>query len=277
MAEVTARATPTGKLFDEDSLSLRQIVDNLGAACKAYAAQNVWVGGAYPFSMPRTGNAVTAFTTGRDYFAHLADAIPTASRVLYIAGWQVNWDAELKPGTRLFDVVLKAAQNNKHLKVYVMPWKHSPPQQTYDGQTQAVLEGINGVVGRACVTVTRATSLADEDAGFFSHHQKLVVIDEKVAYIGGMDLAYGRFDDATYDLRANAAGRTAMNRYNGCIPHLGHVPASQLVNPDLLTGAVDNHPTMWGLWSSNHSETMKQIQGGPTRLRITMRPLMFPP
>jgi phospholipase D1/2 len=50
-----------------------------------------------------------------------------------MAGWQANWDAQLKagPGGRPFDVLLKAAKVNSGLKIYVMPWKHSPPIQTY--------------------------------------------------------------------------------------------------------------------------------------------------
>jgi phospholipase D1/2 len=41
-----------------------------------------------------------------------------------------------------------------------------------------------------------------------------------------MDLCYGRFDDATYTLKADAKGREGMNRYNGCVPHLAKMEAS---------------------------------------------------
>lgn len=30
---------------------------------------------------------------------------------------------------------------------------------------------------------------------FWSHHEKLVVIDQKIAFVGGIDLCYGRWDD----------------------------------------------------------------------------------
>ncbi|MEZ2311777.1 phospholipase D-like domain-containing protein [Paraburkholderia sp. RCC_158] len=262
MADVVARETPTDKLFNDDILSLRQIIDHAGAAYKAFATENVWVGAGQPFSLPRTGNALKAFTTGKAYFSDLASAIQAAAQVVYIAGWQVNWDAELAQGVRLFDVLLKAVKGNPQLKVYVMPWMHSPPVQTYDNQTKSVLEAINEIVGRTCVWVTLAASLADEDRSFFSHHQKLVAIDGKTAYIGGMDLAYGRFDDATYDLKADAENRQALNRYNGCIPHLGHVSKESLIDPDLLTGAVDNHPTLWGLLPSNREDILKKIEAG---------------
>jgi phospholipase D1/2 len=65
MADVVARETPTDKLFNDDVLSLRQIIDHAGAAYKAFATENVWVGVGQPFSLPRTGNALKAFTRGK--------------------------------------------------------------------------------------------------------------------------------------------------------------------------------------------------------------------
>jgi phospholipase D1/2 len=35
---------------------------------------------------------------------------------------------------------------------------------------------------------------------FWSNHQKLVVLDEEVAYVGGIDLCFGRYEDSTYRL-----------------------------------------------------------------------------
>ncbi|WP_310631934.1 phospholipase D-like domain-containing protein [Paraburkholderia sp.] len=253
----------TGSLFDSMSIkTLRQIIDETGKALEANAADNRWVLSDQSFSWPRTGNKVTPFTTGKSYFKDLASALEGAQKSIYIGGWQVNWDAQFGEGVRLFDVLLKAARTSEQLKIYVMPWKHSPPVQTYDRPTVSVLEAINDLVGHKCVKVMLAASLADDDPSFFSHHQKFVVVDEKIAFIGGMDLCYGRFDDETYNLHADAEGRQGLNRYNGCIPHLGHVPADQLVDPDLLTGAYDNHPTFGGYWASNRSEVMKKIEHG---------------
>jgi phospholipase D1/2 len=37
--------------------------------------------------------------------------------------------------------------------------------------------------------------------GIYSHHQKTVVIDQQIAYVGGIDLAYNRYEDIdTYTL-----------------------------------------------------------------------------
>lgn len=34
----------------------------------------------------------------------------------------------------------------------------------------------------------------------WAHHEKLVIIDQSVAFIGGIDLAYGRWDDDEHRL-----------------------------------------------------------------------------
>ncbi len=156
MSDVIAKVPPSGDLFDFMVPSLRQIVDKAGAAYKAYGTENLWQLADQPFSIPRWGNTVTPLTTGAAYFANLVQAIEAATETVYMAGWQVNWDAQLTPGPggRLFDVLLKAVKANSGLKIYVMPWKHSPPVQTYDKQTKVVLEAINHLAGRSCVWVT---------------------------------------------------------------------------------------------------------------------------
>lgn len=35
---------------------------------------------------------------------------------------------------------------------------------------------------------------------YWSHHEKLVVIDQKLGFLGGMDLSFGRYETDNYDL-----------------------------------------------------------------------------
>lgn len=34
----------------------------------------------------------------------------------------------------------------------------------------------------------------------WSHHEKIVIIDQKIAFLGGLDLGYGRMDDKHHHL-----------------------------------------------------------------------------
>lgn len=40
----------------------------------------------------------------------------------------------------------------------------------------------------------------------WSHHEKSVVIDQSIGYLGGLDLCYGRYDNDSYQLREPQRG-----------------------------------------------------------------------
>lgn len=81
---------------------------------------------------------------------------------------------------------------------------------------------INEYIGREAIAVRLHSSNNDEPGyslatkQFFSHHQKCVIIDKKIAFVGGIDLAYGRYSHG-YKLDPNADERKVANRYNPCI------------------------------------------------------------
>ena len=206
-----------------------QIVDCEGKPYRAFATEPLWTL-TRVFAQPTEGNAVKPYFSGKTYFAELIDEFAAAKESIYIAGWQVNWDAQLAPKVRLYDCLLAAARRG--VSIFVMPWDDAAPVQTYDSQTRSVLLGINRLVGQQRVFVTVAKPHADQNTSFYSHHQKQVVIDQRIGFVGGLDLAYGRYDDDSFELRADADGRQGMNRYNGCVPPLGHLGWENLVNPD---------------------------------------------
>ncbi|QLY71043.1 phospholipase [Citrobacter freundii] len=168
------------------------------------------------------GNNVKAFLGGKAYFAELLNAFKEAQKTIYITGWQVNWDAQLAEGVRLVDALLEQVKSKPQLKVYIMPWDCTSPVQTYAKATERVFAALNVDVGWEAFYVR----LAGEQSGiFFSHHQKCVIIDESVAFIGGIDLAYGRYDEYNgqsggYVLKPDAEGRHGLNMYNSCIRYI---------------------------------------------------------
>ena len=206
-----------------------QIVDCEGNPYRALATEPLWTL-TRMFAQPTEGNAVKPYFNGKAYFAELINEFAAAKESIYIAGWQVNWDAQLAPGVRLYDCLLAAAQRG--VRIFIMPWDDAAPVQTYDSQTYKVLLGINRIVRQQRVFVTLAKPHADQNTSFYSHHQKQAVIDQRIGFVGGLDLAYGRYDDDSFELRADADGRHGMNRYNGCVPQLGHLGWENLVNPD---------------------------------------------
>jgi phospholipase D1/2 len=219
--------------------TVHQIVDKDGNPYAATITSNLWVSDPGRFANPTEGNQVQAFVTGKAYFADLIKEIAAAKSQILIAGWQVNWDALLAPGVRLYDALYRAAEKNPALKIYVMPWDDREPVQTYDDQTAAALQVINSRLGRKQVFIRLSPSYCTSNAEYYSHHQKQVVIDSRIAYVGGMDLAYGRYCDEHFTLRADADGRQGLNRYNPCVAQVGDMPRPLCTDPDLLTGTQD--------------------------------------
>lgn len=174
------------------------------------------------FSPSEPGNNVQFFTTGKEYFKAVAAAIEEAKESVFIAGWQVNFDVVLDEKKRLIDCLKKAMNNGS--SVYVMPWL-SPKVgvNTHDFETMLAVFQLNA--GRAGPPKAWAMpAIQQSDMGnlglMFSHHQKLVVIDNQYAFVGGLDLAYGRRDDAHFSVIANSDGRTGNEMYNPCVPSL---------------------------------------------------------
>ncbi|WP_271461325.1 phospholipase D-like domain-containing protein [Pantoea leporis] len=195
----------------------------------ATATMNHWVHNG--FAQFTAGNRVKAHLGGKEYFAALLEAFTQAQKTIYITGWQVNWDAQLADGVRLVDSLLAAVMAAPSLKVYIMPWKDPYPMETYSAATERVFAALNSHVGRRAFHVLRAGSKSGK---FFSHHQKCVIVDERLAFVGGIDLAYGRYDD-NYGMQADTAGRQGMNMYNPCVPVMaagrGYNPMEEYATP----------------------------------------------
>jgi phospholipase D1/2 len=219
--------------------ALHQISGTDGAAFKSYATDPVWTTLSDPYPMTE-GNTVQPLITGEAYFKELAAAIGKAQKTIYMAGWQINWDVHLVPGLRLYDALLAAAKAAPGLKIYVLPWAGNSHVPTYVTETTTVLNLINEALGAKLPEARRVFATGAEPHpnpsdgldSFFSHHQKQVVIDDNVAFVGGIDVAYGRRDDASFGL--SAIGRRGNDSYNGCLPHLRKVSVQDYLDPSRL-------------------------------------------
>jgi phospholipase D1/2 len=198
------------------------------------------------FSEPSNGNKVDFYVTGEEYFAAVAAAILWAKKSIYIAGWQVNFDVELTPGKTLFQCLEAAVDCNPSLRVFVMPWL-SPKVGVDTGDFETMLAIYQLNAGHPLpLRAFALPAIAQSDMGGglgigFSHHQKLVVIDEERAFVGGIDLAYGRRDDGKFSLAAN--GRTGNELYNSCIPPIHELSRVEqvkyLTRAELLCACFD--------------------------------------
>lgn len=161
-----------------------------------------------PFSMPRTGNKVSILSSGEVVLQNIYEALNSANHFIWIADWQMAFDVELvkrgnedHPG-RLHKV-LEEIIKNKPVQVRVLLFRSVTDTipGTYDGMVAEKLNGLNkkGYLGSIRVEL-QAPTTAQYDSIDYSHHQKFVVVDGLVGFIGGIDLSYGRWETPEFDI-----------------------------------------------------------------------------
>lgn len=208
-----------------------------------------------PFAQKRQGNKVRFFTTGDAYFKDVAAAIKNAKQSIFISGWQINYEVRLDGDVRLWDCLAEALSKDVKPEIYLLPWL-SPKAGVDTGDLETMLAAfmLNAGVPQRKVWCMPAIQQSDMSSlgTFFSHHQKMVVIDNQIAYVGGIDLAYGRRDDNNFRLAAD--GRHDRELYNPCVPPLREIPTHrqytyittiELIGAALLKGDALSRLQRW--------------------------------
>lgn len=135
---------------------------------------------------------------GADYFAALREAMKNAQHAIYILGWDINSQLEMVRNNeddgypnQLGAFLNALAQQKQHLNVYILNWDfamlYAPsrewlPIYQFDWKTHSRVQ----------------FCLDDHLPSGASHHQKMVIIDDALAFIGGLDLTMGRWDTSDH-------------------------------------------------------------------------------
>lgn len=146
-----------------------------------------------------TLNVVRHLVDGKDTFGNMLQCLRQAQREVFIAGWWVSPDHHLErptdecPDSKL-DIVLRTLANSG-VKIYITIYKESqlflPNASLYSKHRFRELhENIHVIRHPTFVLIPQ----------YWSHHEKLVIIDQHIAYIGGLDLCLGRYDIPSHPL-----------------------------------------------------------------------------
>lgn len=179
-----------------------------------------------PFAFPRYGNECTPFINGRDYMKAVAAAIRAAQKFIMITGWQLDYDVELDsrgqvghPG-RLSELLADAVLRGVHVRVMLYD-SISVALDTHDDSSQSALQDLpKGSKGGSIQVMLqyantgRGVASRRESNTFFSHHQKSVIVDGDVAFVGGLDLAYGRWDTNSFNVVVDPTLHVINDAYN---------------------------------------------------------------
>ncbi len=143
---------------------------------------------------------------GAAYFAAFREAAGRARHSILIAGWDVDSRTDLAPQgaedglpRRLGEFLNALATRRRGLHVYVLGWDFA--------MLYALEREFLPVYSFGWRTHRRLHyHLDDRHPPGGSHHQKITVVDDALAFVGGIDFAIGRWD--TPEHAAQASGRT---------------------------------------------------------------------
>ena len=139
---------------------------------------------------------VAFLVDGEAYFNALAEACEAASRAIYIVGWDIDSRIRLRrgessSGETFGEFIDRLARNKPDLHIYILEWDFAM-LYTMERETWPLLS-------LGWLTHERVHfELDDEHPVGASHHQKIVVVDDRVAFVGGFDLASCRWDTSQH-------------------------------------------------------------------------------
>ncbi len=173
-------------------------------------SDSLWAGGDPP---PREGNTLDVLIDGEQALQRIAEALAGARSYVHIAGWHITPEFGLtrdKQASRLRDLLGDLADR---VDVRVLLWGGSPlPLFTPD--RSAARETRDELVRGSRVRC----ALDTHERPMHCHHEKLVIVDGEVAFVGGIDLTSlggDRYDSSDHPMRSRLGWHDAACRLSG--------------------------------------------------------------
>ncbi|HSF47200.1 MAG TPA: phospholipase D-like domain-containing protein [Burkholderiales bacterium] len=141
-------------------------------------------------------NRVALLVDGEDYFSAFMQAAVRARESIIIIAWDFNSRARLSfDGRReeLGDFLNRLAKRNRDLRIYILDWDF-PMIYATDREVPASIK--LGWGWRPHRRVNLKFDNTHPPGG--SHHQKIIVIDDAIAFCGGLDLTCQRWDTSAH-------------------------------------------------------------------------------
>jgi phosphatidylserine/phosphatidylglycerophosphate/cardiolipin synthase-like enzyme len=170
----------------------------------------LWAAGDPP---PREGCKLDVLVDGAEAFPAIAEAIAGARQFVHVMGWHVTPSFELvrgEHGAVLGEILAEAAER---VDVKVLVWAGAPLPAFHPTRAE-VRETVSALTRR-----TRIRCEPDpREHPFHCHHEKAVIVDGEVAFVGGIDMsdfAGDRFDTSDHPARRRLGWHDVGTRLRG--------------------------------------------------------------
>ncbi|HYV15502.1 MAG TPA: phospholipase D family protein [Conexibacter sp.] len=174
------------------------------------AGGELWAAGDPP---PRQGNELEVLIDGERAIGAIFDALAGARSHVHVAGWHVTPGFELRRDgerTTLRDLLAELAER---VEVRVLLWA-GPPVPVFEpkrSDVKAIHDELTRGTKIRCVLDARERSM-------HCHHEKLVIVDDEVAFVGGIDLTSlsgDRWDASEHPARGRLGWHDVATRLRG--------------------------------------------------------------
>ncbi|KAI8981075.1 hypothetical protein BDB01DRAFT_795326 [Pilobolus umbonatus] len=167
------------------------------------------------FAPIRQEAAVKYFIDGQNYCWAVAEAIESATECIFIEDWWLSPELYLKrpaskyPQYRIDNLLKRKAEEG--VMIYVVVYKEIDLALTLDSwHTKSTLQELH-----KNIIVQRHPDHAVGGTFFWSHHEKFVIVDNRIAFLGGLDLCYGRWDTPAHRLIDFTYKNTSLEIFPG--------------------------------------------------------------
>jgi len=169
-----------------------------------------WAAGDPP---PRPGNALTVLIDGADALQAMAVAIAEARSHVHITGWHMTPSFAMTRGERPIALKALLAEVAERIPVRVLIWAGVPlpVMQPWRGDVRKVRDELTAGNHIQCALDARERPL-------HCHHEKTIVIDDRIAFVGGIDLTSfngDRWDTPDHPSRGGVGWHDAAARITG--------------------------------------------------------------
>ena len=162
---------------------------------------------------PRPGNALEVLIDGAEALPRIAEELSRARSHVHLTGWFISPELQLTREEEPVIVRNLLAELAEKIDVRVLLWEGAPVP-AFRPSRGDVRNAVANLVHH-----TRIKSAVDGCTGFtHCHHEKTIVIDDRVAFVGGIDLTLDGgdpFDTGTHRARGGIGWHDAAVRIEG--------------------------------------------------------------